>query len=136
MSNGGKYMDKIKKLNRQLKEDLCRIEYLKKESGQWEIQIKDYKKKIEESENILSELNKKISEIKESIPDFDIKTYENYKNYYLTESEISSTTTEIKFCVELINSLYERLTTSLSQQKMLQERITILQKELAQLKAE
>ncbi len=129
-------MDKIKKLNRQLKEDLCRIEYLKKESGQWEIQIKDYKKKIEESENILSELNKKISEIKESIPDFDIKTYENYKNYYLTESEISSTTTEIKFCVELINSLYERLTTSLSQQKMLQERITILQKELAQLKAE
>ena len=129
-------MDKIKKLNRQLKEDLCRIEYLKKESGQWEIQIKDYKKKIEESENILSELHKKISEIKESIPDFDIKTYENYKNYYLTESEISSTTTEIKFCAELINSLYERLTTSLSQQKMLQERITILQKELAQLKTE
>ena len=127
-------MDKIKKLINQIRKGICRSECLKAEYEQWKIQVENYKTEITKSEKLLAELHEKLAEIEKSIPDFDMKTYEKYKEYYNTEKEISDITKHQKHTTEHIECLYDRLTSSLSQQILLAESIKSMQKELEQLK--
>ena len=86
-----------------------------------------FKKEIEENNNSIKELQIKIEKIQSSIPNFDIETYNRYKEYYLGQHEI-------QVCQDKDKCLTEKIIAYAGEEKFLTAEKQKLQEELEKLK--
>ena len=88
-----------------------------------------FKKDIEKNNNSIIELQIKLEKIQSSIPNFDIETYNRYKEYYLAEHDI-------QVCQNNNNCLAKSIIKYADQEKILNAERERLQEELENLKTE
>ena len=95
-----------------------------------------FKKEIEKNNNSIKELLVKLEKIQSSIPNFDVETYNRYKEYYLVQHEIQVSQDNNNCLAERILKYADQEIEIIEEEKRLHEVLEKLKKELAQLKTE